>query len=862
MSHIPHLRRTSIVALALAASFILPLLPPALGDDRPPPTVVRTRSVRLGAPIDPATPVARGRTWARAETPVWTQASVVCADISFTAVGITWRQETDAAVPLVLSWSDGERFGPTFRSLSDPDHAPDPDGRSALRSGIPVVWTGESRCLRWSLELPADETLSDVQVTFLNSSGTARGGSLLGSLSDAFTRAWRSWARMPARAAAAQPAIISRAAWGADESLRACGPDYADSLRSAFVHHTASGNAYAKGKADDVIRAIYAYHTQSRGFCDIAYNFLVDKYGRVYEGRAGGIIEPVIGGHAMGFNTGSAGVALIGDFQTADPTKASIRALKRLLAWRLDVAHLEPTGIATMVSAGGSNQKYEKGQAVQIPVISGHRETGYTTCPGNRLWKRLAAIRKAARSIGLPKIWDPAATAHAIEIGRSSVGFSARLSGALDWSVVVTGPGGPVRTWSGNGGALSVTWNGLDDGGYPVAAQAYTATIGAVAPGGAGALPASFPVLVTGGCEQATGPGGGTLIGDEGPNVLCGGDGADTLRGMGGDDILVGIGGDDTLIGGSGNDVLVGGPGNDTLEGDTGADSLQGLEGHDRLLGGAGPDLLEGGPGNDTIEGGGGLEDTVSFAASASPVTVDLAAGTASGEGTDTITGVRHVVGSPGADALAGDAAPNTLSGGGGGDAIDGREGDDTLVGGRGADRLTGGPGSDALIGQGGIDIADYGTAPGPVRVDLKAGVATGDGSDTLSGIRSVIGSSFADLLRGNGKRNRLAGGGGPDRLAGRSGDDVLVGGNHRDVLRGGGGDDVLRGGSGADVLKAGAGDDLLHGGKGRDVMRGGGGDDIFRARDRNRDEVIGGGGSDEARADPIDRVRGVERRR
>ena len=91
-----------------------------------------------------------------------------------------------------------------------------------------------------------------------------------------------------------------------------------------------------------MVRGIQSYHMDANGYCDIAYNFLIDKYGQIFEGRDGGIDKPVIGGHAGGFNTGSVGVALIGDYSTVKPTDAQWQALVHLLRWRLSVGGVDP----------------------------------------------------------------------------------------------------------------------------------------------------------------------------------------------------------------------------------------------------------------------------------------------------------------------------------------------------------------------------------------------------------------------------------------------------------------------------------------------------------------------------------------
>ena len=131
---------------------------------------------------------------------------------------------------------------------------------------------------------------------------------------------------------------------------------------------------------------------KANGWNDIGYNFLVDRYGQVFEGRGGGMQRNVIGAHAEGFNTGSVGIAVIGTYSGKAPTPEAETALARLLAWRLDVGHVDPASSA-MVSSGG-NAKVRAGAGVYMKAISGHRDAGFTACPGNGLY---AAARAAAR---------------------------------------------------------------------------------------------------------------------------------------------------------------------------------------------------------------------------------------------------------------------------------------------------------------------------------------------------------------------------------------------------------------------------------------------------------------------------------
>ena len=141
---------------------------------------------------------------------------------------------------------------------------------------------------------------------------------------------------------AGAPPIITRAGWHADESIRRGAPYYADGVHLVFVHHTVNSNSYTKAQSASIVRGIELYHVKSNGWNDIGYNFLVDKYGQIFEGRYGGITKPVVGAQTMGFNTGSVGIAVIGDYSSTSITPAARAALVSLIAWRLDLAHVDP----------------------------------------------------------------------------------------------------------------------------------------------------------------------------------------------------------------------------------------------------------------------------------------------------------------------------------------------------------------------------------------------------------------------------------------------------------------------------------------------------------------------------------------
>ncbi len=179
-----------------------------------------------------------------------------------------------------------------------------------------------------------------------------------------------------------RPAIIPRRGWGADESLMTWEPKYEKPVK-IIIHHTATPNDPKQDPAATV-RAVYYYHAVTRGWGDIGYNYLIDRLGNIYEGRKGG--EGVVGGHDYGFNEGSVGISLIGDFQSEPPTDAMMDALARLVAWVCDRYGIDPTGRSIF-------------RDLDLPNIAGHRETKSTTCPGDQVQNRLPALRERVAEI-------------------------------------------------------------------------------------------------------------------------------------------------------------------------------------------------------------------------------------------------------------------------------------------------------------------------------------------------------------------------------------------------------------------------------------------------------------------------------
>ncbi|QOV37930.1 peptidoglycan recognition protein [Streptomyces ferrugineus] len=190
-----------------------------------------------------------------------------------------------------------------------------------------------------------------------------------------------------------RPRIVTRRGWGANESWRERRFAYTKKVKAAFVHHTATGSYWCK-QSPSLIRGIYRYHVKSMRWRDIGYNFVIDRCGRIYEGRAGGVAKPVMGAHTLGFNSNSMGIAVLGNYGTRKPTVRAVKAIARLTAWKLGLYGANPRG-KTYLRSGGGNL-YRKGKNVRLNVISGHRDGYSTSCPGWQLYRKLGSARSSA----------------------------------------------------------------------------------------------------------------------------------------------------------------------------------------------------------------------------------------------------------------------------------------------------------------------------------------------------------------------------------------------------------------------------------------------------------------------------------
>jgi hypothetical protein len=323
----------------------------------------------------------------------------------------------------------------------------------------------------------------------------------------------------PQGALVARPRIVSRAEWGADETWRNPVPVVGSTLLGGIVHHTASTNNYTAEQAPAQMRNLYAYFTQSLKYRDMGYNFLVDKYGTIYEGRSGCAVGavgcdsatvPVQGAHTAGLNVNTFGVSAIGNYDVLAPENpaAMVESIASLMAWKLAPYGLDPNATAYIPSTDTSgSSKYSAGQTAITQVISAHRDVGKTACPGRYLYPYMGEIRARATTLLAPVIQGVSVTPTLIDsAGTGPVSVSAIIPANATWSVDVKNAdsGAPVQAVTGTqtvSGPVAFNWDRKDGAGALVPMGRYAVTVNASV--GGVALPPATNVVSIASLPQA-----------------------------------------------------------------------------------------------------------------------------------------------------------------------------------------------------------------------------------------------------------------------------------------------------------------------------------------------------------------------
>lgn len=372
------LRHTSarLLPVALTASLITVLPAAQSSGATPEPVPAQSDSIAIAGVDDTAlraapTPPTDG---ASGDTVVGMTEELDTRD--FRVAGVTWRGDRSGVEAFVRT-RDAETGAWTEWSLLEAEEGPDAGSAEAAsaRGGTQPLITAPSDGIQVRVE--SDDTRPAELAVDVIDPGTSPADS---SVDPAPASAPESTGTA---GTAPRPTVNSRADWGADESIRKGDPSFGE-VRGAVVHHTAGVNAYTKAEVPAILRGIYEYHVNGRDWDDIGYNVLVDKWGRLWEGRFGGLDKPVIGAHAAGANDDAFGISAMGDYHVANAPGPMATSIERYVAWKLGVHGVDPTGQATI---GGSWHH----------TIIGHRSVGQTDCPGQFLTAKIPGIRTGAK---------------------------------------------------------------------------------------------------------------------------------------------------------------------------------------------------------------------------------------------------------------------------------------------------------------------------------------------------------------------------------------------------------------------------------------------------------------------------------
>src|SRR6478609_6845246 len=303
---------------------------------------------------------------------------------AFGAVGVTWQSGEELEedqITLRVRTRSGDEWSAWEDLEYHDEHGPDPGSVEAATDGVALpddlslALVDPGSAARTETEAPADTADEDPSASYDDDYAQQDG-------TDAATEGITLQAAR--KQTVAQPTIYSRAQWGADESIRNKSALRYGTISGGFVHHTVNANNYTEAQVPAILRSIYAYHVKSRGWSDIGYNFLVDRFGRIWEGRYGGIDKPVVGAHTLNYNDYSFAMSAIGNFDTVQPPDVMLRAYGQLFAWKLSLHGVNPASTSQKIGRG------------TFQAINGHRDAGSTACPGKYLYAQLPLIRTYA----------------------------------------------------------------------------------------------------------------------------------------------------------------------------------------------------------------------------------------------------------------------------------------------------------------------------------------------------------------------------------------------------------------------------------------------------------------------------------
>lgn len=402
----------------------------------------------------------------------------------FSVVGLTWVGTLPTGTSFKARVRETGKWSTWNELHFSDDHGVDPNSLEGneTRMGTDPFMTAVADAIEVIMTNKSGLAPTDLKLELIGSPETNQDRALLMDLSKiTATPVPGAPAVTPNGVVVLRPNIVSRAQWGANETWRDPVPRIGTKIVAGFVHHTASTNDYTPEQAPAQMRALYAYYTKSLKYADMAYNFLVDQYGTVYEGRNactfGDVLPcdsptlPVIGAHTAGLNPNTFAISAIGNYDTKAPINpdALVNSISSLMAWKLAPYGLDPSANASMVSSDTSgHSKYGYGMTAITPVISGHRDVGKTVCPGRYLYPYLDQIRAQATELLSPKISDVSVKPIQVNQGDSAnVDVNATIPANATWSVEVVDEtdGQIVNSKSGIQvvtGPIKFVWNKKD----------------------------------------------------------------------------------------------------------------------------------------------------------------------------------------------------------------------------------------------------------------------------------------------------------------------------------------------------------------------------------------------------------------
>ena len=336
-------------------------------------------------------------------------------------VGLTWPGAAPQVVEVRSQNPDG-----SWTNWVHVDAATEENGEA---KGSEPVWIGASKNIEVKAARDGQDAGGDLTAVLIEAPTTETEAALDSNPSAGLGSSGGASIAGGASTAAALPVpVISRAAWGANESWRSGSPSYHGGVRAATIHHTATTNNYTRATSAAQVRAFYSYHTRTLGWSDIGYNALVDKYGQVFEGRAGGLDRPVMGAHAGGFNRNTFGIAMIGSYDTVAPPSATVENVSKMIAWKFRISGITSGRGTTRIVSEAGNVKYARGTTATLPRIFAHRDVGYTSCPGNAGYAKMETFRARVTALLGSSSAPPAPSAPPVQVNSMASGASVASS--------------------------------------------------------------------------------------------------------------------------------------------------------------------------------------------------------------------------------------------------------------------------------------------------------------------------------------------------------------------------------------------------------------------------------------------------